>query len=186
MKQYVLFVLIMILITACAPKVEVDIAKPVKTPAEQPRDIIESPKDTVTEKPITPQETNMVEIRQDAFYPEEKSIQENTEIKWIKKDTRTYKIVCYLDGARVVLSEDLKQGDTFTYKFEKEGKYTCITSPYGLRNVINVEPKEMLSPTGYVVAGNNPESPFGSSIALVAVLSVIALSFFIFGRKIIS
>ncbi len=176
MKGYILSLLLLILITSCAPKVDVDIAKPVeetveKTPAEKPEEIIEEE----LEKPEA--EENIIEIRETSFSPNEKTIERNTEIEWIKKDKRDYKLVCYLGGTRVIQSPDLKEGDSFEYEFREEGEYTCITVPYGLRNIIRVGKTELLSPTGRAVSENIgiKGNPFG---AILLITLAILLLFF--------
>ena len=193
MKQYTLLSLIILVIflTSCTPIRDVDTAKPVETPIGEPTGTIEEPKtveETKLEKPTETVEKptiqkNIIEINPDAFNPKEKIISLNTEIKWVKKDSRDYKIACYLNGNRITQSSDLKEGDSFTYTFLKEGEYTCITSPYGLRNIINVKSSQqaMLSPTGSAVIGDIKISraPF----AAVALLGIITLLFFVYGRK---
>ena len=183
MKRYTLLLLLIILLTSCAPKVEIDIAKPVEeTPIEEPKEIIEEePKEPKPEEKSL--EENIIEIKEDSFYPKEKTIEKNTEIKWLKKDTRDYKIVCYLEGTRVIQSPDLKEGDSFTYNFLEEGGYTCITIPYGLRSTITVEAqKPLLSPTSSAVISEGT-SIKGASLAAIALIAIVVLLFFIYGRK---
>lgn len=186
MKKYILLLLLTVLITSCAPKVEVENAQQVEeTPIEQPKEIIkEEPKEiTQEEAEETSLEENIIEIKEDSFYPKKKTIEKNTEIKWIKKDRKDYKIGCYLEGTRVIQSPNLKQGDSFTYTFLKEGEYTCITTPYGLRSTITVEGrKALLSPTGSAVIGESNNIK-GASFAAIALISIIVLLFFIYGRK---
>lgn len=187
MKQYVAMLLLAILIASCAPKEELKTQPTGETPvenipAEEPEGIItQEPKEPIIEEKSL--EENTIEIKEDSFYPAEKTIEENTEIKWVKEDKRVYKIACYLDGDRVTLSPDLKEGDSFTYTFLKEGEYTCITSPYGLRNIINVEAKQqLLSPTGGAIIGEN-KSIKGASLAAIALVVIMLLLFFKYSRK---
>jgi len=190
MKQYALLLLI-ILLSSCAPTVEVDTPKPAETPIEEQIESIEEPEiedeEVELEEPETIEEPrveeNIIEIKPDGFYPKEKTISINTEIKWVKKDSRDYKIACYLSGNRITQSPILKEEDTFTYTFLKEGQYTCLTAPFGLRNIINVESSQqaLLSPTGSAVIGdvNISRAPF----AVVALLAIIVLLFFVYGRR---
>jgi len=146
-----------ILITSCAPKVEVDKAKPVEEayvkepeeaigqPIEKSEEVIEKPKETAPVPPVPvpeePEETALeetIEISDNSFSPNEKTVKINTKVTWVKKDKRDYKIACYLESIRVVLSPTLKDGDSFTYTFLKEGEYSCITTPYGMRSTIEV------------------------------------------------
>ena len=182
MKKYTLLLLLLItLITSCAPKVEVDIAKPVEeTPIEEPKEIIEELKEPKPEE--TSLKENIIEIKEDSFYPKEKTIEKNTEIKWLKKDARDYKIICYFEGTRVIQSPDLKEGDSFTYNFLEEGEYTCITTPYGLRSTITVGAIPLLSPTSSAVISEGT-SIKGASLAAIALIAIVVLLFFIYGRK---
>lgn len=181
MKQYMIF-LLLVLIISCAPTVEVDRAKPVED-VQEPEEIVEeAPEEVILEEE---EEENTIEIKEDSFYPVEKVIGKNTEIKWVKKDTRDYRITCYLEGTRVIQSPDLKYGDSFTHVFLKEGEYTCITVPYGLRNIITVEAeKALLSPTGSAAVSESKdikETVFASISMLIAV--VIFLLFIYFNRR---
>jgi plastocyanin len=185
MKQYILLLaLLMILITSCAPIIDVEEAQPVETPEEVIEEVTpEEPEEVILEESEETILENTIEINPDAFSPEEKTISKNTEIKWVKKDTRDYKIGCYLEGTRVIQSPNLKEGDSFTYTFLQEGKYTCITTPYGLRNIITVEANApLLSPTGTVIL-NQESLAKGAPLAAVAMIAIIALLFFIYGRK---
>jgi plastocyanin len=175
MKRYMLSLLLLILITSCAPEVEVDIAKPVEeTPTKEPEEGIE----VELEEPEV--EENIIEIRESSFSPKEKTIEKDTEIKWIKKDKRDYKLVCYLKGTRIIQSRDLKEGDSFTYKFSEEGEYTCITVPYGLRNIITVAKTELFSPTGRAVSANIGIK--GNPLTVI-ILMAISLLLFFYSRK---
>lgn len=182
MKKYIFLLLLIVLITSCTPKVEVDIAKPAEeTPKEEIKEVIkeESKEQEIPEL----EEENNIEIKEDSFYPKEKTIEKNTEIRWIKKDPRMYKVACYLEGNRIALSPDLKENDSFTYRFLKEGEYICITFPYGLRNIIKVEAKtSLLSPTGSAVI-NEGTTIEKASLAAIALIAIIILLFFIYGRK---
>lgn len=183
MKEYIILSLLTILITSCAPKVEVETAKPVEEPIEEPKEIIEKQEEVIEEPEETSLEENIIEIKEDSFYPKEKIIEKNTEIKWVKKGRKDYKIGCYLEGTRVIQSPNLKQGDSFTYTFLKEGEYTCITTPYGLRSTITVEGRKvLLSPTGSAVIGESNNIK-GASFAAIALIAIIILLFFIYGRK---
>ena len=177
MKQYILIALLIILITACAPKVEVEEATPTEVPEEVMEEIVlEEPEEVIIEE-------NIIEIKEDSFYPAKKTVDKNTEIKWVKKDVRRYKIGCYLEGTRVIQSPDLEENEEFIYTFLQEGEYTCITTPYGLRSTIIVEPEApLLSPTGRVVASEGKGAK-GASLAVIAVLAIVTLLFFIFGRN---
>lgn len=188
MKQYILLTLLIILITSCAPKVEIDIAKPVEdVPIEKPKEVIEEkPKEITQEEPkaeeISPEE-NTIEIKEDSFYPKEKTIEKNTEIKWTNKDKKEHKIACYLSGTRVTTSSNLKQEDSFAHTFLKEGDYTCIDAIHGLRSTITVEAQQqLLSPTGSAVISEST-SIKGTSLAAIALIAIIILLFFIYGRK---
>jgi len=177
MKEYILLILLTILLTSCAPKVDVDIAKPVEeTPIEEPEEI------TADEAEEISLEENTIEIKEDSFYPQQKTIEKNTEIKWIKKDTRDYNLNCYLEGTRVIQSPDLKEGDSFTYTFHEEGKYTCITTPYGLRNIITVKAQPLLSPTGRAVLKEG-KGINGISLAAMIIITIALILAFNYGRK---
>ncbi len=187
MKQYAAILLLVILIASCAPKEEPKTQPTGETPVEnipagEPEEIItQEPKEPIIEEKVL--EENTITIKEDSFYPAEKTIEIDTEIKWTKKDDRVYKIACYLNGNRVTLSPDLKEGDSFTYTFLKEGEYTCITSPYGLRNIIKVEAKQqLLSPTGGAIIGEN-KSIKGASLAAIALVVMMLLLFFKYNRK---
>ena len=193
MKQYLLIMILIILVTACAPKVEIEEAYPVgetetgkesKTNIEEPviQEPAELPAEVLKTEEITSIE-NLIEIEEDSFYPKEKIIRKDTKVEWIKKDARSYKLACYLEGTRVIQSPDLKQGDTFTYKFLKDGEYTCITYPYGLRSTITVRTTApLLSPTGNVVL-NGDKGINGASLAVMAIIAITLLLFFNHGRK---
>ena len=173
----------MILTISCAPIVEIEEAQPVKEPEEVKEPAAEEPEEVILEEPEETNLENTIEINPNAFFPKEKTISKNTEIKWIKKDTRDYKIGCYLGGTRIIQSPNLKEGDSFTYTFLQEGKYTCITTPYGLRNIITVEAEApLLSPTGSVILKQETIAK-GAPLAAIAMIAIIALLFFIYGRK---
>ena len=173
----------MILITSCAPITDVEEAQPTKEPEEAINAPEKAIEEVIFEESGETSMENTIEINPDAFSPEEKTISKNTEIKWIKKDTRDYKIGCYLEGTRIIQSPDLKEGDSFTYTFLQEGIYTCITTPYGLRNIITVGSEApFLSPTGSVVI-NQESLAKGAPLAAIAMIAIIALLFFIYGRK---
>jgi len=190
MKQYIIIIALIILITACTPKVDIEKAQPAEgTPPEEP----EAPIEMIPEEPKT--QDNTIEIKEDAFYPKEKTIQENTIIRWINKDQKQHKISCYLGGTRVTTSENLEEGDSYGYTFIKDGEYTCIDAIYGLRSTITVgseapllsptgkvTEKSLLSPTGSVVVSGST-SLKGAALAGIAVIAIIALLFFIFARK---
>ena len=152
-------------------------AQPVDTPA--PPEMIE---------PEISFEGTTIEIKEGVFDPEENTIEQNTEVKWVNKDAKEHKISCYLGGTRVTTSSNLKQEGDFTYTFLKDGKYTCIDAIYGLRSYITVKPKQaLLSPTGNVVLAANGALSVGeieiTLLSFVAILSIFVLSFFIYGRK---
>ena len=179
MKQYLIIILTILLITACAPVVEVEEAQPVEP------EVIKEPEETELEEPIIEEtvEENLIEIKEDGFYPAEKTIAKNTEIKWVKNDPRTYNIACYLEGARVTMSSDLGEGDSFTYTFIKEGEYTCLTFPYGLRNIITVEAQQaLLSPTGSAIRIEG-KGVKGASLAAITLIAIVALLIFIYKKK---
>ncbi len=198
MKQYALLLLI-ILLSSCAPTVEVDTAKPVETPAEKPTEAIEQPEleepeetkleepaETKLEEPVEtepkePISSNIIEILEKNIKPNEKTIDKDTEIKWVNKDKKEHKIACYLNGQRVTTSENLKQDDFFTYSFLKEGEYTCIDAIYGLRSKITVEPQALLSPTGNVILNSTKLTP--APFTTIAMIGIVTLIFFIYGRK---
>ena len=186
MRQYLAILFLIIMITACAPKVDIERAKPAEEPtAEEPKDIIEQPK--LPSPPPAPEEEKysgvIINIKDGSFDPVNKTINRNVEIKWVNTDKREHKIACYLSGNRVTTSSNLKKGDYFTYTFIENGGYTCIDAIYGLRGHIEVEGAQaLLSPTGNVIlniGGNFTES----SIASTAIISMIILLFFIYGRK---
>jgi len=181
MKPYFVLIFLGILITACAPTIEVEKAQTpevvddIQVPPEpQELEIPEEPTPETTE--------NIIEILETSFKPAEKTITQNTEIKWIKKDSRKYKLACYLDGTRIVLSPDLLEGDSFTYTFLKDGKYTCITTPYGLRNIINVESQPFLSPTGSAIQIGD-DGIKRASFAGIAMIGIMIGILFIYRKK---
>ncbi len=179
MKQYWLLVFLIVIVTACAPKVEVEKALPAEEPIEVPQET-----EVSLEEPEEILEPNLIEIMESGFLPEEKTIKKNTEIKWLKKDSRNYKIACYLLGERVIQSNDLQEGDSFTYKFLIEGEYTCITVPYGLRSTVTVRSEQpLLSPTGGVIIKSRDINLKGASLTATAIFALVILLFFIYGRK---
>lgn len=138
--------------------------------------------ETETEE-ITPKEENIIEIMADSFYPDKKTVNKNTEIKWVNSGNKEFRVACYLGGTRVTTSSNLKENDFFTYTFIEGGEYTCITYPYGLRNTIIVESEQpLLSPTGSAVIGGSG-SLKGASLSAIALIAIIILLFFIYGRK---
>ncbi len=183
-----------------APIIEVEEAQLVEEKVEKPEEILEEsqkseisegletesqsePAEMIPPEPEQPSKENIIEIRKDAFYPKEKIITKNTEIKWVKKDTRDYNLNCYLGGTRVIQSPDLKEGDSFTYIFLEEGKYTCITTPYGLRNIITVETQPLLSPTGRVVLKEGQGIDGFSLAAMIIITMALILAFSYRGKK---
>lgn len=194
MKLPILAIILTIIITACAPKVDIDVAQPVEEPTqeakvEEPEIIntepeqIEEP-ETILEEPKEPIiEDNTIEIKEDSFYPKHKSINANTEIIWINKDTRQHKISCYLSGTRVTTSSNLNQEDSFSYVFVKEGDYTCIDAIYGLRSTIRVnDAAPLLSPTGSAIVLDEVNLKT-APIAAIALIAIIVLLVFIFRKK---
>lgn len=186
MKQYILFILLIILIASCAPKVEVEKAKQVEQiPVEEVKKI-EEPKEIIPEEPKVEEislEKNTIEIKEDSIYPKEKTIEKDTEIEWVNKDKKEHKIACYLSGIRVTTSSNLKEEDSFTYRFLKEGDYTCIDAIYGLRSTITVKSQQpLLSPTADVVREKG-ESAKMASLTTIILVAIVALLFFIYSRK---
>ncbi len=185
MRQYIILLLLIILLTSCAPKVDVDTAKPVEELREEPKEAIEKWEEAIEEEPGVEEvslEENTIEIKENIIDPERKVIERNTEITWVNKDKKEHKIACYLGGTRVTTSSNLKQEDSFVYTFLKEGDYTCIDAIYGLRSTIIVEgQKALLSPTGRAVIGEGEISR--ASFAAIALIAIIVLLFFVFGRK---
>jgi len=173
-----LIIVVIISFKSKAPAVE-EAQQVEETPAEVP---VETPELIEAEKPKEIEqislEENIIEIREDAFYPKEKTIGKNTEIKWIKKDPRDYKIVCYLKGTRVIQSPDLNEGDSFMYDFLEDGEYTCITVPYGLRSTIIVETQPLLSPTGGAIIGNGKRMDGASFIGII-LIAITALLYYV-------
>jgi len=196
MKKYLVMLFLLVLVIGCT-KVEVDQAQKAEDAAQQepvepqqPAEAqpVETPAPTEIIEPEIGFEGTTIEIKEGLFDPEENTIEQNTEVKWVNKDAKEHKIACYLGGTRVTTSSNLKQEGDFTYTFLKDGKYTCIDAIYGLRSYITVKPKEaLLSPTGNVVLAAN--SAIGleeigiTLLTLVAILSIFVLSFFIYGRK---
>lgn len=186
MKLYVLIILI-ILITACASKTDISkesapepIASPpeiqAETASEQP---IPEQKPLPAEKLVEEKTENIIEIKEDSFYPGEKKIVKNTEIKWVNKDEKRRIIACYLEGKKVTTSPNLLEGGSFTYVFPEEGKYTCIDSIFGLRSTVEVgSAKPSLSPTGGVIRTGLDAS---SLTAISIIMGIILL--FIFSRR---
>jgi len=186
MERYIALLIVIIFLTSCAPVVEIETAKPVEEQIEEPKEIIEEQEEIIEEPEVEetiPEEENIIEIKESIIYPEKKTIEKNTEIKWINKDKKQHKIACYLEGTRVTTSSNLNQEDSFTYTFLKEGEYTCIDAIYGLRSKITVEgQKALLSPTGSSVISES-KSIKATPFAAIAVIAIIILLFFIFGRK---
>jgi plastocyanin len=201
MKQYIAIIFLLVLITACAPVVEIEDTQPIEDiekPAEVPQEEPVEPAEELTEisdEDQTEQETevtiledskettiseNIIGILSDSFSPIEKIITKNTEITWINKDSKQHKIACYLNGARVVTSSNLDQGDQFSYRFVTIGDYTCIDAIYGLRSTIIVEVAPLLSPTGEVILDGTGG---GSYLGVIALLAISILVFFIYSRK---
>jgi len=190
MKLLTLTIFLIILITSCAQEADIDVVEPKVTIAEpeeidtivepeEPTKAIEEEKLEETKKPS--KEENIIEMREGSFYPKDKTIKANTEITWIKKDPREYKIACYLEGDRIAVSPNLKEGDSFTHIFLKGGEYTCITFPYGLRSTIIVEDvAPLLSPTGNVIIDAKLKI---SPIAAIVFAAIIVLIVIIFRRK---
>lgn len=132
---------------------------------------------------VIPEEENIIEIREDSFYPIEKIVKKNTEIRWVNKDTKQHKIACYLGGNRVTTSSNLDENDYFTYTFIEGGEYTCIDAIYGLRSIITIESQQpLLSPIGSAVIGGS-NTLKGASLSAIALIALIVLLFFIYGRK---
>lgn len=183
MRKFLFLAVLAILLVSCTPIIEVDKAKPAEEiPLKEPEEIVTKEIEKPAPEEIIAEE-NIIEVNEDSFSPAEKTIKKNTEIEWVKKDVRDYKIACYLGGIRIIQSSNLKEGDSFAYTFLEEGKYTCITYPYGLRNIITVEaPQPLLSPTGSAVVNEN-SSMKGAPFAAITLVSVVVLLFFIYGRK---
>jgi len=132
---------------------------------------------------VEEEDENIIEIRKDSFIPKEKTIEEGTLVEWIKKDERDYQIACYLGGNRVTLSPSLKEDESFTYVFSKKGTYTCITTPYGLRNIINVlEKGALMSPTGGAVSFESKDLSRGG-LAGALLVGIAILLFFIYRKR---
>ena len=186
MRQYAIIILLMILLTSCAPQTEEPKPMPPAVPEApaEPEPPAEKPQETVTQEPeIEAPKENTIEIKESSFEPAEKIIKKNTEIEWVNKDKKDHKIACYLSGTRVTTSSNLKQEDSFTYTFLQEGQYSCIDAIYGLRSTITVKTEQaLLSPTGDAILGGT-ESIKGASLAAIALIAMMLLLFLSYGKK---
>lgn len=166
------------LLVSCT-QVDIDQAVPAAerlSPPEEPQ--VETP---IPQAPAEAPEEDFIEIRAEGIFPKEKKVELDEEVTWINKDLKEHKLACYLAGNRVAASSNLKQDDSFSFTFQKEGAYTCIDAIYGLRSAIEVG-EEGYTPTGgAVISDENAGS--GLPLASIAIVSIIVLLFFVYGRK---
>lgn len=118
MKKAILFVLLIIsglLITGCASKSEVTIT-------QEPAPVIEKKGD---EKGVSAGgEAASVIIKSFNFVPKEIKVKSGTIITWRNEDSSAHTVESN-DGS--LTSDNLEQGDTVTFKFDKPGRidYIC-------------------------------------------------------------
>src|SRR3989344_2864029 len=114
MKKYLVMLFLLVLVIGCT-KVEVDQAQKAEDAAQQepvepqqPAEAqpVETPAPTEIIEPEIGFEGTTIEIKEGLFDPEENTIEQNTEVKWVNKDAKEHKIACYLGGTRVTTSSN--------------------------------------------------------------------------------
>ncbi len=150
------------------PKNEEPPAEPQTQPPES------SPQDTVN---------NEMVVGDTSITPKEISIKSDEELTFRVEGSKRHKMACYLGPSRVVLSEDLREGQTFSYLFNKEGDYVCIDIIYGLRSTVHVG----ISEKGSSITGRFVNDQMMMErvffLAPVTLVAIIAIVSFVVTRK---
>ena len=106
------------------------------------------------------------------FKPNSIAVGAGKPITWEANDEKKHLIACYRLGKRIVVSELLQPGDSFTHTFDLRGEVLCIDSIYGHRGMVVVEPAVINSITGNAILLNQGEGPppLGVTILLLGML----------------
>tara|TARA_Y100000310_G_C20674905_1_gene812437 strand:+ start:259 stop:852 length:594 start_codon:yes stop_codon:yes gene_type:complete len=105
-----------------------------------------------------------------AFIPETVLITAGEEVTWQSNDDKSHKISCYNLRKRVVQSEIMKTGDSFTHKFDLRGEQLCVDAIFGHRGTIIVEQAVVNGITGNVIGATGNPPPIGVTILLLGML----------------
>lgn len=73
----------------------------------------------------------MIDMFRTAFSNDNIVISQDTIISWKNSDDRVHQVACYVDRVRIFKSQQLKPGDTDSYRFIQQGDYQCMDVVFG-------------------------------------------------------
>lgn len=80
----------------------------------------------------------MIDMFRTTFGNDNILILPETIISWKNSDDRVHQVACYVDGVRIFKSQQLKPGDTDSYRFIQQGDYQCLDIVFGYWSNISV------------------------------------------------
>ncbi|MDP7115835.1 MAG: hypothetical protein QF632_01805 [Candidatus Woesearchaeota archaeon] len=84
-----------------------------------------------------------IDITWGSFSPEKIQVKRGTKVTWTHSDdSKKFLIACYLGPNRILKSENLFPGESFSYTFTEDNEYLCIDAIYGARGFITVGNKK--------------------------------------------
>jgi plastocyanin len=73
----------------------------------------------------------MIDLERNYFTPKNIVVEPMTEVTFENVDDRRHRIACYYEKQRMYYGDILDPGDSFSYVFEKVGKYRCRDAVFG-------------------------------------------------------
>ncbi len=129
------------------PKPLVEVVKTEDVPQEDNQGVITSEKTIETkdedfiDQPAPPKSSNEynIDITWGKFTPESLKLNKGSKVTWTHADdSKKFLIACYVGPNRVIKSENIFPGESFSMTFTEENEYLCIDAIYGARGFITV------------------------------------------------
>ena len=140
------------------------------TPEEEPE--IESQPTEIREEYLAGPEMIINTLR--TGFDKNNVITHQTLVYWKNTDDRPHKIACYLEGEKVFLSPQLKEGQIFSYRFIRSGDYSCRDVVFGYWGNVTIV-NEATTPTGFAVFSQAISYSFNNPIEIGMLMIIIVL-----------
>ena len=126
------------------------------------------------EEPQLVKKELIIDMLRTAFSNENIVISQDTIISWKNSDDRVHQVACYVDKERIFKSQQLKPGDTDSYRFIQPGDYRCIDVVFGYWSYISVSADNNKITGNFILSGGYSPNLINSAKVGIAA-SIIAL-----------
>lgn len=132
-------------------------------------------KEQPVEEPQQVKKELMIDMFRTTFGNDNIVILPETIVSWKNSDDRIHLVACYVDGVRIFKGQQLKPGDTDSYRFIQQGDYRCMDVVFGYWSNISVS-AESNKITGNFILSNGDSQNLINSAKLGVTAFIIILS----------